>query len=63
MSDNTNLELEILHETDDAYLFRMEDTTRWVAKSLVDSTELVSQSEDLYEVTMPVWLAKEKGFI
>jgi len=62
MSDNVSIEVEILHETDDSYLFRSEDIKEWVPKSLIENTELISEGEDLYEVTIPTWLAKEKGF-
>jgi len=48
---------EITHETDEAYLFRVdEDEEVWLPKSQVEITE-----SDIVE--MPEWLAIEKGLI
>lgn len=42
----------LLHETEKAYLFRIEGQSVWLAKSQVEW--------DGEEVTMPRWLADEK---
>lgn len=47
---------EIAHETDSAYLFKIDDEEVWIAKS-----QCVITDGDVVE--MPEWLAVDKGLI
>jgi len=61
-NEEVELELELLHQTDDAYLLSDGDTEAWVPRSLVSSLE-EGDDEDTVIVTIPEWLAKEKGLV
>lgn len=51
------------HETESAVLITEDgETDIWLPKSQVEYN-LIDQKKDLYEVTLPEWLAKEKGLI
>lgn len=52
----TDIEGELRGETDKAYRIYDGKTAQWVAKSLVERN-------DDGTWTMPVWLAREKGFV
>lgn len=54
---------ELLHETDSAILVSDDDgkTKHWLPKSQIEYTE--RPTGGLVEVTMPMWLAKEKGIV
>lgn len=64
MANNTpvELELELIHTTEDAYLFSDGDTEEWIPRALVQSMEETDE-EDTYLVTLPEWLALDRGFI
>ena len=53
--------LEVHHETDEAYLVSDGGEREWIPKSQVKVFAEIG--ENLIEVEMPEWLAKEKGFI
>jgi hypothetical protein len=50
---------ELRHETERAYLIDTGEGEMWVPKSQVE----YYKEGSLEIVTMPMWLAKEKGFI
>lgn len=52
---------ELRGETDKAYRIFDGKTTEWVAKSQVELER--EPGATTYVCTMPVWMAKEKGFI
>lgn len=52
-----NLELDLLHQTDEALLVTDGDNEWWVPKSLCE------YDEDIKWLTMPEWMALEKGMI
>jgi hypothetical protein len=57
--------LEIHHETERAYLVSEtgnEDDAVWIPKSQIEISDPVEVGEAV-EITMPEWLAKERGFI
>ena len=64
MSDKvTEVTLELHHETEKAYLFSDDgdrEKAKWVPKSQV---EIEKKRNDIYEVTMPVWLAAKNGWV
>lgn len=56
------LELDLIRETEKAYLFSNGDVSAWVAKSLLeDEPECIG--DKLVSVIMPEWVAKDKNFI
>lgn len=59
-SELIDLTVEKLHETSKAWLVTDGDKKEWFAKSLC---ELVETGPNKWELTAPLWLAKEKGFI
>ena len=72
--DLTKIQLRLLYSTDRAYKFtedeREEDgrfITYWLPKSQVEIEPIISTSlkgpQDIYEVELPVWMAREKGLI
>lgn len=63
-NDDVELTLHMHHETDAAYLLSdtgEDDDGAWVPKALVIKIEPVRN--DLYNVTMPEWMAIDKEFI
>ncbi len=58
--EEVELELELVHQTDSAYLLSDGDVEEWIPKSLVSSME-DGDEENMVIVTMPEWLATEKG--
>lgn len=55
---------EIKGETDAAYRIYDGARTEWVPKSQVEvAAEMTKGTSNLVTVTMPEWLAREKGFI
>lgn len=72
-ADFVDLTLMVHHETDAAWLVSddgIEKNARWVPKSQVELERLAKAGEQLgtgsrYEaiVTMPEWLAMDKGFV
>ena len=61
-SDLIDLELELKHETDKAILVNDGAKDIWLAKSLVEY-ERAPNSKKMYIVTLPEWLALEKGLV
>lgn len=70
MDEVTEVELELLHETEEAYLVRLEEDCEetWIPKTLVAS--VVSSIEDsetgevvIITLELPEWVAIEKGLI
>lgn len=49
---------EIVMQTDKAILFRVEGEEHWIPKSQIDHVD-----EDSMEVTIPEWIAKDRGFV
>ena len=65
---NIDIKLEdisavIRHETDAAWLIYDGSKNVWVPKSQVEIDPPNAQPRDQVTVTMPHWLAKDKGFI
>jgi hypothetical protein len=60
-SNVTDIMLEKRHETDKAVLFFTGDKTVWLAKRQIE----VEPAKDgkLWIVTLPEWLAEEKGLV
>ncbi|KKL88995.1 hypothetical protein LCGC14_1919110 [marine sediment metagenome] len=52
-----NIEIDKIHETSDAYLLSDGDNEFWVPKNLCE------YDEDIKWITMPEWMALEKGMI
>lgn len=52
----TDIAAELRHQTTDAYLLDDGATKEWIAKSLVEDN-----GDGTF--TMPMWAAKQKGFI
>jgi len=55
-SDLVDIEGELRHETDAAFLIEVDGVKEWVPKSLVEY-----DGDETF--TMPEWLAIEKGFV
>lgn len=57
------LEVEMLNETEMAYLVTRDSkiNAEWIPKSQVELIETGNMG--VYQVTMPEWMAKSKGFI
>ena len=47
---------EQLAETDKAFLFEVDGENVWIPKS-----EIIDHNEEKEQVTIPMWLAREKG--
>lgn len=66
MSDSREVELELTlineNANGSAFLFSDGDIEAWVPRSLVSSME-EGDSDEEFMVTMPEWLAIEKGFV
>ena len=63
--NNVEITLEIHHETERSYLVSEtgnKDNAVWVPKSQIEVSDPVEVGETV-EITMPEWLAKERGFI
>lgn len=58
---DVELELEMLQNRDESYLFSNGDTEVFIPKSLIKSLDEIE--DDLYAVIIPEWLAIEKGLI
>lgn len=59
----TDITLELHFETEKAYLFSDDgdrEKAKWVPKSQV---EIEKKRDNIYEVTMPIWLAAKNGWI
>ncbi len=57
----TDITAQLLHETEEAILITADGKTNvWLPKSQVEYEKV---KEELYEIQVPVWLAKEKGLI
>lgn len=64
MADVVEIELKIHWETEKAYLLSDDgdkDTAEWVPKSKIEKVEEGEKGYAL--VTLPAWLASEKGWI
>jgi len=60
----TDVTLQLVHETQKAYLFTddgEEKSAKWVPKSQVEIE--LKRGSNIYEVTLPVWLAQKNGWI
>lgn len=57
----TEIFVEIKTETDKAYLASDGDVTEWIPKSQVSHFE--EKPDGHAELTIPEWLATEKGFV
>lgn len=55
------LELEMVHELEDSYVFTDGDTETVLEKSLVISLDEIE--DGTYNVVIPEWLAKDRGLI
>lgn len=53
---------EVLHETDDAFLFEIDGEEVWFPKSQMESTSGIAKGHKNIEVSVATWLLKEKGF-
>lgn len=54
---------EYKHETDDAILVTDWDSKEiWLPKSQIDYDDMNYKKGDEIEITIPEWLAKDKGF-
>ena len=64
MGTKEMVELEgyIKAQTDKAILFDYEDVEDWIPKSQLESSDALVE-ETLISITIPEWLAKEKGFM
>ena len=63
--DLEDYDLLLLHETERAILVGKSDEDDegvWLAKSQIDWTRKGSASSRLIKVSMPAWLAEQKGF-
>lgn len=60
-SDTVELELDLKHETEDAYLVSDGDEDVWLPKSLVRSVDELEG--DTVLITIPEWLAKDRGLV
>ncbi len=59
MAELIDIAVHLKHQTDKAYLVETGEGDMWLAKSLVEY-----YAENKVEIiTMPYWLAKEKGLI
>jgi hypothetical protein len=61
MPETIEITAEVKHETDDAYLVNDGDVEDWIPASQVKSMTLIS--EKIYEIEIPLWIARDKGFI
>lgn len=61
MSDEIEITLDVMRETEKAYLVSDGDTECWIPKSQVSDMELLRDTT--YAVLMPEWLAHDKGLI
>lgn len=55
------IEGEVVHQTDDAYLFYDGKTKDWIPKSKVDDE--CEEEGVITSIFIPEWLALDKGFI
>lgn len=62
MRDPIDIDLDIEYETDDALLATDGVQKEWLPKSLIDYPDTEGPG-DTCTITMPEWLAEEKGFI
>ena len=58
----TEIDVEIAMETKDAFLVDNGDTEAWVPKSLIDNEGECTLNKEL-SITIPEWLAIEKGLV
>jgi hypothetical protein len=65
MNDNDLIEIEgeIITDTDYAILLFDGSLEGWVPKSLIEVDPEFYEFEKLVTVSMPIWLARDKGFI
>lgn len=61
-NDPVELELELIHSTEDAHLFSDGDSEAWLPRALIQSMDEADE-EDTFVVTIPEWLAKDRGLI
>jgi dsDNA-binding SOS-regulon protein len=55
-SEHTFTYDSVVEETDKAYLFEVDTLEVWIPKS-----EMTSHDKQNLEVTIPIWLARQKG--
>ena len=59
--DLVEIQVDIIHDTDAAYLVSDGITEGWIPKSQVEEPEFTQSGMAVFEI--PEWLAIEKGFI
>lgn len=59
-SDLVDVTVKLLHETDRAYLVTDDTENLWVPKS---QCEIEADTNGTWTLTLPEWLAQEKGFV
>ena len=60
MEETVEVDMELIYETEDAYLFSGGDEKYWIPKSLVHEKP---EMGDMGTVVIPEWLAIERGMI
>ena len=65
MADYDQVEFcgELRYETEKAYLIFDGSNEIWIPKSQVQEIRQLSQRSQDFEITIPQWLAKDKGII
>jgi len=63
--DDEFVEIEgtILRQTGNAIHFDDGNITAWIPKSQIQETDFSTEKDELVEITIPEWLAFEKGLI
>ena len=63
---DTELELQVHHETDSAWLVSDdgdEDAAVWLPKSQVRRGDRTSREHEIYAFEVPTWLAEDKNLV
>jgi hypothetical protein len=59
-----DVQVELLHETDKAYLVTIDGKTKvWVAKSVCELEHDADPKLHLWTLTLPAWMAEERGLV